>query len=165
MRRLCPLIPPRLPTYKSCRTRSPPGRLMTAWVLRITVVPRGRGPARAGRYAAVPSNQCLSAGWSLRTRSPLGRLMTAWVLRITVVPRGCGPARSACMPQMRKNGLAHGSLCRRVREMVCFEGKSCRVGSQTRLQGGNAANASRGKDIRRSVKEMKMLKEMLRSVV
>ena len=49
----------------------------------------------------------------------------------------------SCMPQMRKNGLAHGSLCRRVPEMVCFEGKSCRVGSQTRLKGGNAANAEK----------------------
>ena len=71
----------------------------------------------------------------------------------------------SCMPQMRKNGLAHGFACRRVCEMACFGGKSCCVGSQTRLQGGNAANASRGKDIRKSVKEMKMLKEMLRSVV
>ena len=50
----------------------------------------------------------------------------------------------SCMPQMRKNGLAHGSPCRRVREMAGLRGKSCRVGSQTRLQGGNAANASRG---------------------
>ena len=58
--------------------------------------------------------------------------------------------------------------------MACFGGKACRVGSQTRLQGGNAANASRGKDIRGSVKEMKKQKEivemvetveMLRSVV
>ena len=66
--------------------------------------------------------------------------------RRTKGPRPC-PGRqsvSACMPQMRKNGLAHGSLCRRVREMAGLRGKTCRVGSQTRLQCGNAANASRG---------------------